>query len=125
MLILAHSTEHYRRMGKLVAGAKELDGRELFRQYEELLMTALRLKATPSKHENVLLHMLGYFKKQLSADEKQELLQNVQQYRAGAVPLIVPVTLIKHYVRKYGQPYLEQQYYLAPHPLELQMRSHA
>jgi len=68
--------------------------------------------------------MLGYFKESLSGDEKQELLEIIDLYRQGTVPLIVPVTLINHYVRKYNQPYLKEQYYLYPHPLELQLRNH-
>jgi uncharacterized protein YbgA (DUF1722 family) len=87
-------------------------------------MEALRLKATPRKNANVLMHALGYFKKQLSPDEKQELLEIIELYRVGHVPLIVPVTLVNHYVRKYDQPYLKDQYYLHPHPIELQLRNH-
>jgi uncharacterized protein YbgA (DUF1722 family) len=68
--------------------------------------------------------MAGYFKKLLSSDEKQELLDVIGQYHKGLVPLIVPVTLIKHYVRKYDEPYLAKQYYLNPHPLELMLRNH-
>jgi uncharacterized protein YbgA (DUF1722 family) len=67
---------------------------------------------------------MGYFKKQLSGDEKQELLEIFGQYRNEHVPLIVPMTLINHYVRKYDQPYLKQQTYLNPHPLELKLRNH-
>jgi len=96
----------------------------LFLQYETLLMEALKLKATPKKNVNVLQHMMGYFKKQLSADEKTELLDLIDNYQKGFLPLIVPVTLISHYVRKYDQPYLREQIYLNPHPLELQLRNH-
>ena len=87
-------------------------------------MEALRLKTTPKKNANVLMHALGYFKKQLSTDEKQELLEIIDLYRQGHVPLIVPVTLISHNVRKYDQPYLKNQHYLYPHPLELHLRNH-
>jgi uncharacterized protein YbgA (DUF1722 family)/uncharacterized protein YbbK (DUF523 family) len=124
MLILSHSPQHHRRMGKLVAQAKEIPLKELYKQYQELLMDALRLTSTPRKNANVMIHILGYFKKQLSSDEKQELLEIIDLYRQGTVPLIVPITLINHYVRKYEQPYLEDQYYLQPHPLELQLRNH-
>jgi uncharacterized protein YbgA (DUF1722 family) len=68
---------------------------------------------------------LGYFKKQLTADEKQEVLEVIDQYRQGYTPLIVPVTLINHFVRKYDQAYLKEQVYLHPHPHELQLRNHA
>jgi uncharacterized protein YbgA (DUF1722 family) len=67
---------------------------------------------------------MGYFKKQLSSDENQELLEIIQRYSVGLVPLIVPLTLINHYVRKYDQPYLKEQFYLNPHPIELQLRNH-
>jgi uncharacterized protein YbgA (DUF1722 family) len=68
---------------------------------------------------------MGYFKKHLSSDEKQELLEIFEHYYQGHLPLVVPVTLIGHYVRKYDQPYLREQYYLNPHPIELQLRNHA
>jgi uncharacterized protein YbgA (DUF1722 family) len=111
-------------MGKLVAAGKALSDHELFERYELLLMEALKLKTTPKKNANVLQHMMGYFKSDLSADEKQELLEVLEGYRSGYVPLIVPITLIRHYVRKYRQSYLAGQVYLNPHPLELQLRNH-
>lgn len=124
LLILSHSPNHYRSMGKLVAEAKQHPAEELFLNYEAALLEALKLKTTTQKNVNVLMHLMGYFKKQLAADEKQELLEIMDQYRAGYIPLIVPVTLINHYVRKYKQPYLAGQFYLQPHPLALQLRNH-
>ena len=124
LLILSHSPKHYQIMGKLVAGSKEIPLKELYQQYQTILMEALQLKTTPKKNANVLMHMMGYFKEQLSSDEKQELLEVVYHYRQEYIPLIVPTTLMNHYVRKYGQPYLKAQVYLNPHPLELQLRNH-
>lgn len=124
LLVLSHSPEYHREMGQLVAHAKDRSAKDLYRRYEELLTGALRLMTTPRKQTNVLQHILGYFKKDLSADEKQETLELIDQYRLGWVPLIVPITLVNHYVRKYGEPYLREQYYLHPHPVELQLRNH-
>ncbi|BBO83903.1 YbgA family protein [Desulfosarcina ovata] len=125
LLLMAHSPKHYRSMGKLVAEGKSMPPEALYTKYESQLMEALHLKATAAKQTNVLMHILGYFKKALSADEKQEVLEMIENYRQGAVPLIVPVTLLNHFVRKYRQPYLAQQTYLTPHPLDLQLRNHA
>lgn len=124
LLILSHSPKHYQTMGKFVARVKDLPLKELYRQYQTLLMESLELKTTLKKNANVLQHMMGYFKEQLSTDEKQELLEVIDHYRQEYVPLIVPITLIQHYVRKYDQPHLKQQVYLNPHPLELQLRNH-
>jgi len=124
LLILSHGTKYYHAMGKLVAMAKDLALKELYQQYQTLLMESLQLKTTPKKNANVLQHMMGYFKEQLSSDEKQDLLEVIDHYRKGYIPLIVPITLINHCVRKYDQPYLKQQVYLNPHPLELQLRNH-
>jgi uncharacterized protein YbgA (DUF1722 family)/uncharacterized protein YbbK (DUF523 family) len=123
LLLLSHSQKHYRLMGKLVADGKKLPPEQLFDQYEQLLLEALALKTTVKKNNNVLLHLMGYFKKQLTPDEKQELLEVFEQYRSGHVPLLVPLTLINHYVRKYDQPYLKIQTYLNPHPVELRLRT--
>ena len=83
------------------------------------------VKPTVKKHVNVLMHMMGYFKKLLSGDEKHELLEVIDRFRNNYVPLIVPITLMNHYVRKYEEPYLQKQYYLNPHPTELKLRNHA
>jgi uncharacterized protein YbgA (DUF1722 family)/uncharacterized protein YbbK (DUF523 family) len=125
LLILSHSEKHERIMGRMVAQGRDrssLDG--VYAQYQALLMEALRLKATPKKNANVLQHMMGYFKQHLSADEKKESQEIIDQFRLGYLPLVVPVTLIGHYVRKYDQSYLRMQVYLNPHPLDLQMRNH-
>jgi uncharacterized protein YbgA (DUF1722 family)/uncharacterized protein YbbK (DUF523 family) len=124
LLILSHNPKHYQTMGKLVAKAKDFPLKELYQQYQALLMEALQLKTTPKKNSNVLMHMMGYFREELSSDEKKELLEVIENYRREVLPLIVPVTLMKHYVRKYDQPYLKEQVYLNPHPLELQLRNH-
>jgi uncharacterized protein YbgA (DUF1722 family)/uncharacterized protein YbbK (DUF523 family) len=121
LLIMSHSPNHSRTIGKLVAEGKALLMEDLFDQYETLLMEALRLKTTLKKNVNVIQHIMGYFKKQLSPDEKQELLEIIEQYRQEYVPLIVPITLLNHYVRKYKQPYLAQQVYLNPHPVALKL----
>lgn len=123
LLLMAHSPDHYRQMGKLVADAS-LSAAEKFSRYETLLGEALRFKTTVKKNANVLLHIMGYFKKVLSPDEKQELLEIIGLYRDGHLPIIVPVTLLNHFVRKYEEPYLKKQYYLNPHPVELHLRNH-
>lgn len=124
LLLLAHSPKHSQSLGKLVAKAKEMPPADLYGQYLSLMMQALRLKSTVKKHTNVLHHLMGYFKKQLTRDEKQELLEIIDLYRKEYVPLVVPITLVGHYVRKYDQPYLKVQHYLNPHALELKLRNH-
>ncbi|MBS3810151.1 MAG: DUF523 and DUF1722 domain-containing protein [Desulfobacterales bacterium] len=124
LLLMAHSPEHARSMGKLVAGAGQMDRDEFHREYEAQLIGALRLKPTTKKHINVLQHIMGYFKNQLSSDEKQELLEIFNYFKAGHVPLLVPITLLNHYIRKYDQQYLKQQTYLNPHPIELRLRTY-
>jgi uncharacterized protein YbgA (DUF1722 family) len=108
----------------LVARGHGLVPEQLYADYLFLLMEGLKRLATSRKNSNVLQHIAGYFKRQLSSDEKQELLEVIEQYRVGLVPLIVPIVLAKHYVRKYGDPYLKRQGYLNPHPLELMLRNH-
>jgi uncharacterized protein YbgA (DUF1722 family) len=97
LLIRSHSPSHYRDLGRLVARARELPPQELFADYQARLLEALRLRATPRKHADVLYHLLGYFKKQLTSAAKQELLSAIAAYRREDVPLLVPLTLINHY----------------------------
>jgi uncharacterized protein YbgA (DUF1722 family) len=125
LLIMAHSVKHYRLMGRLVAVGKGRPLFEVYQEYEALLMEALKLKATVKKNTNVLQHMMGYFKKDLSSYEKKELSDIIDQYHSEYIPLIVPTTLINHYVTKYGQEYLQKQVYLNPHPAALKLRNHS
>jgi uncharacterized protein YbgA (DUF1722 family)/uncharacterized protein YbbK (DUF523 family) len=123
LLFMSHSVELARQMGRLTSRAGELSHGRLLEDYQRLLMQTVRTLATPAKHSNVLQHALGYFKRQLTEDEKREMLQLVEQYRYGNVPLVVPLTLLNHYVRKYQPPWLDEQVYLCPHPIELHLRS--
>ncbi|HOH47535.1 MAG TPA: DUF523 and DUF1722 domain-containing protein [Candidatus Cloacimonadota bacterium] len=125
LLLMAHSPLLYRELGKLVAEQKRVSLDEFKGLYFAKLMQAMKLHATSAKHMNVLQHIMGYFKKDLEPVEKTELLQIIEDFRAGLYPLIVPVTLLNHYVRKYRQEYLLGQYYLNPHPLELKLRNHS
>lgn len=123
-LLLAHSPKDYAALGRLVAGAKGLGREELRRAYENQFMAALSKTATRAKHANVLLHILGFFKKELDQASRHELLGHIQDYRAGLVPLVVPLTLVAHYVRLLDVAYLRNQLYLNPHPKELALRNH-
>jgi uncharacterized protein YbgA (DUF1722 family) len=123
--ILSHSPSAYRDLGRLVANARALKPSDLDGAYAASFMSALEQEATPRKNANVLQHILGYFKRTLTADEKQEALGLIEDYRRGLLPLIVPLTLLKHFVRKYGETYVGAQTYLSPHPKELMLRNHA
>ena len=123
-LILSHSPKHFTDLGRLVAKAKTLEREELHAEYAKRLMEGLSLLATHKKNTNVLQHIMGYFKKQLSADEKQEFLEVIENYRKGYLPLIVPMVLVNHYNRRFHEPYLKRQHYLTPHPFELMLRNH-
>ncbi len=122
-LLMAHSPKHYRALGRVVADMKGKDLAAVQAAYLEELVAALRLRATVAKHVNVLQHLCGYFKKQLDGDEKAELQETIADYRAGHFPLIVPITILNHYIRKYDEPYLKDQVYLKPGPTELRLRN--
>ncbi len=122
--LLAHSTEAYRRLGRLVAAAKSTPRGELRERYEGGFMSALAERATPGRHVNVLEHCVGYLREHLDASVREALASQIADYRAGFVPLVVPVTMIRHYVRQLGIAYLAQQLYLEPHPKELMLRNH-
>lgn len=123
--LMAHHPALYREMGRLVADAKRRERKELLTRYERLFMTTLGYEATARKNTDVLQHIAGYFKKVLTADEKRELVEAIERYHARLVPLVVPLTLLKHYVRKFDNTYLAGQTYLDPHPAELMPRSYA
>ena len=124
MALLAHDEPTYRRLGRLVALGKTLPRGELREQYEAGFMAALTKVATPGRHANVLTHMLGHFSDRLDAPARQELLGLIEDHRRGLVPLVVPLTLLRHHVRRLDVAYLSGQVYLDPHPKELMLRNH-
>ena len=124
LVVMAHSVEAYRVLGRLVANGKRLDRSDLAEQYRAAFMRALTEIATPKKHANVLMHMMGYFRGRLDDASRDELLRCIEDYRTGLLPLIVPVTLVRHHVRQIGVDYLADQIYLDPHPRELALRNH-
>jgi uncharacterized protein YbgA (DUF1722 family)/uncharacterized protein YbbK (DUF523 family) len=124
MALLAHSTTAYNELGRLVAGAGAADRNNLRREYEPLFMRTMAIPATRARHANVLHHMAGHLKTLVDDGSRAELAACIDEYRRGFVPLIVPVTLIRHHVRRFGVEYLGGQIYLDPHPRELMLRNH-
>ena len=124
LILMAHSPDAYRGLGVLVAAPRQLPRAELRQRYSEEFMRAMAMIATPRRHANVLQHMAGYFKDRLDRESKAELQATIEDYRAGLVPLIVPVTLLRHHVRVHDVAYLAGQLYLQPHPKELMLRNH-
>jgi uncharacterized protein YbgA (DUF1722 family)/uncharacterized protein YbbK (DUF523 family) len=125
LLVMAHSPAAYKALGPLVAGAKAMGRAELRGAYCEGVMHALQQPATRGKHANVLQHMAGYVSEALDAADRAELASTIDDYRKGLVPLVVPVTLLRHHVRRQDVAYLLGQVYLDPHPRELLLRNHA
>src|SRR5262245_61233779 len=123
LILMAHSPEAYRQLGRLTARAAEHTRSAIARRYEESFMNALAIVATPRRHVNVLQHMLGYFKNRLDPESRAELLAAIEDYRRERVPLIVPMTLFRHHVRAHDVEYLAGQFYLEPHPNELMLRN--
>lgn len=121
--LLAHDEKIYRELGRVVAAVGKADLDSLTGQYVQRLMQALSKPATRETHANVLMHILGYFKDEIGAADKQELLETLDKYRFGQIPLLVPITLLKHFLRRFPDDYLQQQVYLNPHPGELMLRS--
>lgn len=124
VLLLCHSRKHYDALGRLMAEAGELGLAELKTRYSELFMEGLTYKSTPKKNTDALQHMLGFLKKNLTKEERQDILTTIGDYRNLQAPLIVPVTLIRHYVKKYNITCLLDQVYLNPNPKELMLRNH-
>lgn len=122
-LLLAHGQSAYRRIGRLVAqaGSRPLDA--LAQEYVTELMTALKRRATRKQHVNVLQHLFGYVSDDLDVADRAEMVETIEEYREGIVPLIVPITLLKHHLRRHPNDYLQRQYYLTPHPKELMLRN--
>jgi uncharacterized protein YbgA (DUF1722 family)/uncharacterized protein YbbK (DUF523 family) len=124
MALLAHSTTAYQRLGRLVADVAATPRQEFRREYQQQFMETLRLPATRKRHTNVLMHMAGHLTDRLDRDSRHELAGAIDEYRRGLVPLVVPLTLVRHHVRVADVEYLRGQTYLEPHPRELMLRNH-
>lgn len=125
LLIQAHHEALMREMGRELANLKPSQARAQIPVYEAKLMKALKTLATVKKHTNILQHMAGYLHDVTDTEDRQELAELISQYHQELIPLIVPVTMLRHYVIKHDIHYLKDQYYLAPHPIELKLRNHA
>ena len=120
--LMAHDQGVLREMKELVEHSKELPLDELSARYEELLMTAMALVATPAQNADVLLHTLGLLERYMSPGERQDALEVIEEHRSGRVPLTAPVRLLGRYIRSYAVEYLATQSYFGTHPDELGLR---
>ena len=123
-VLLAHHPQHYKVLGRLIGQPEQYRPKELAHRYGDLFMKTLAVKATVRKHVNVLQHIIGHFKERLGTHEKAELADVIGDYHQELTPLIVPLTLIKHYVQIFDVSYIRDQVYLNPHPKELMLRNH-
>lgn len=119
LIIMSHAD--YRDLGQLLADLSKANLTQVAERYILQLMNMLKTVVSRSNHVNVLQHIQGYLKKELSADDKAELREIIERYRGGEIPLIVPLTLLKHHFRKSPDPYIEESYYMSPYPQELQL----
>jgi uncharacterized protein YbgA (DUF1722 family)/uncharacterized protein YbbK (DUF523 family) len=123
LIVMAHSQAAAKRLGQLVAAAGHTPLKELQEQYIDDLMVALSRKVGRKNHANVLMHLMGFLKRAIDSADKSELLETIDAYRMGQVPLVVPLTLLKHHFRRHPDPYVQGQHYLDPHPKELMLRN--
>ena len=123
MILLAHDEIKFRKLDPLLAGVDRINLNRVAEEYLLRIMTCLKSRASRKRHSNVLMHVMGFLKNKISSDDKQELIEIMDSYRHGRVPLIVPITLMRHHLRRYPDEYITSQYYMAPHPEELMLRN--
>ncbi|WP_162063844.1 YbgA family protein [Vibrio taketomensis] len=122
LTLMAHHPESYKSLGSLVANVAQYDIDEFYQLYRTGLMQAMANRASRKNNTNVLMHIQGYFKRDLNSDEKAELCQVIEDYRIGVLPLLAPLTLLKHHMNRNSIDYLKQQKFLNPYPEELRLR---
>ena len=123
-LLLAHNPMTYQSLGQFVAAAKSIPRDRIEREYLAMFMTGLSKSADSGRHANVLQHILGYFKRCLDVGDRHELAALIEDYQRGVIPLVVPMTLLRHHVRRNGIGYLAMQTYLDPYPSDLMLRNY-
>ncbi len=122
-LLMAHSPQNYQKLGQMVSVGTKKPIDELTSEYITLFMETLRFKANRKSHTNVMMHLLGYLKKTLSSESRQTLLELIEEYRVGLIPLIVPITMLRHFLTTHGGEYAQKQVYLQPYPGDLGLRN--
>jgi uncharacterized protein YbgA (DUF1722 family)/uncharacterized protein YbbK (DUF523 family) len=122
--LLAHSRVGYTELGRLVAAVSSRSRADVAERYERTFMNTLKRAATPGRHADVMMHIVGHLKKVIDDADRREVLEAIDAHRRGEAPLIVPLTLVRHHVRKHDVAYLRDQVYLEPHPRELALRNH-
>ncbi|EAQ65625.1 hypothetical protein MED121_08673 [Marinomonas sp. MED121] len=123
-ILLSQNQVLYKQLGQLLAKGSKDQIDTLVNEYFTLFMSALSRPAPRKGHVNTLLHVFGYFKRQLSKSAKQSILRTIKQYQAGQLPLVTPLTLLQHYTEQFGNDYLRQQRYFAPYPQTLGLANH-
>ncbi len=122
-LVMAHHVPSYKALGPLVANASQLPLQALSTQFIRTLMAALSHRATRRSHSNVLFHLAGYLKRAITTPQRQRLAALIEDYRIGKVPLVVPVTLLKHHFADNPNAYIDGQVFLDPYPDDLRVRN--
>ena len=122
-ILLAHDEEEFRKLGPLIANVSKKNLHNIADEYLLRMMTSLKARASRKRHTNVLMHVMGFLKNRIDSDDKQEMIEVMDNYRQGKVPLIVPVTLMRHHLRRFPDEYISSQYYMAPYPEELMLRN--
>ncbi|MCY1404316.1 hypothetical protein D9M71_195220 [compost metagenome] len=122
-LLMAHDPLQYKALGRLLGNLGKYPAEEIGPRYFAALMAALKKRASRGTHSNVLQHLSGYLKAHLGRAEKAELQRRIEQYRTGLIPLLVPITLLKHHFNSHPDRYIARQAYLQPHPHTLNLRT--
>ena len=123
LTLMSHHQDRARELGRLAASARDDNLHEVAAEYFQKAMDTLSIVATRKNHVNVLQHIQGYLKRELEADDKSELVETINAYGAGEVPLIVPLTLLRHFFRKCPDSYIDNAWYMSPYPADLKLRN--
>ena len=124
MQLMAHHPEKYRLLGRKIALLQKDDLHQFYASYLTSFMQIMSVKPTIAKHTDVIYHLVGFFKKKITASDKKEILNLIEQFRNQIVPIVVPLTLLKHFLQKYPVKWMQEQTYLNPYPTDLSLRSH-
>ncbi|WP_422447657.1 MULTISPECIES: YbgA family protein [unclassified Endozoicomonas] len=122
-MIMAHYPQGYELLGQIVAKGSKANLHELLEEYLRSFMSALKRRANRKSHTNAMMHILGYVKKSVDGKERKQLLTLIEEYRQEMIPLIAPMTMLRHFIDNHGSVYIQRQTYLTPHPDQLGLRN--
>lgn len=119
LLLMSNSQKYMKILGRIVANSEEKNIETIIEEYEKNLKLAFQKIPKYTSNINVLMHAMGYFSKYITKKETELILDSLEKYKMGKLPISTPMLLVKSYAVRFNINYILEQTYFNPYPEEL------